>query len=231
MKKTVAAINITIIAVINACKHETLIPGGTPPPGITPSPARAPVICFETDVMPIFVSNCAKPGCHNSITQAKGLHYDNYNDMMKTIRAGKPANSRAWKVISTDKPRDIMPPPPAQPLTKAQKDSIDEWIVQGDLNTTNCNTVCDTACFTFSGAIQPILQSFCIGCRSGGAAVGGGYDFTNFSTVLNVALNGKMPGAITHNPLYSPMPKGSNKLADCKISQVRKWMEAGTLNS
>jgi hypothetical protein len=30
---------------------------------------------------------------------------------------------------------------------------------------------------------------------------------------------------------YSAMPKGGNKLADCQITQVQKWIQAGALNN
>ncbi|MBX9783666.1 MAG: hypothetical protein K2X48_10275 [Chitinophagaceae bacterium] len=140
MRKLIAAI-VVCMMLMHACRHDTLIPGGTPPPGITPPPAGASVICFETNVLPIFVSNCAKPGCHNSVTRAKNLRFDNYTEIMKSIRANEPNNSNAWKVMNETRADKIMPPPPAAPLTKAQKDSVYKWIVQGALNTTNCNVV------------------------------------------------------------------------------------------
>lgn len=230
MKKVIGIIVIMIVLLVNACKHESVIPGGTPPPGITPPAVGSNIICFETNVLTIFVSNCAKPGCHNSVTQANGLRFDNYNEIMKSIKANDPGDSKAWEAIIETRPDKIMPPPPNTPLTKAQKDSIYKWIVQGAKNTTNCNTGCDTSFFTYSGAIVPILQSTCIGCHSGPTPTGG-LDLTVYNNVRTVALNGILKGVINHEPGFPQMPRGGNKLPDCKIKQIENWIKAGAPNN
>lgn len=212
------------------CKHDSLIPGGTPPSGITPPPVGANTICFETDVLPVFVSNCAKSGCHDAVTHVEGIRYDSYSEIMKTIKAKNPADSKAWEVILENKTDKRMPPPPAEPLSKAQKDSIYKWIVQGAPNTSNCNTACDTTFFTYSGAILPILQSSCIGCHSG-TPPSGNIDLSTYTNVKIIALNGKLLGAVTHATGFIPMPQAGNKLPDCKITQIRKWINAGAPNN
>ncbi|MFN0083418.1 MAG: c-type cytochrome domain-containing protein [Ferruginibacter sp.] len=221
---------VLVTVLLNACKHETLIPGGTPPEGITPPAVGAATICFETNVLPIFVSNCAKVGCHNSITQADGLRFDNYTEIMKSIKPNNASDSKAWEAINETKPDKVMPQPPALPLSKAQKDSVYKWIVQGALNTTNCNTGCDTAFFTYSGAVLPILQSSCIGCHSG-ASASANLDLSMYNNVRTVALNGKLNSSITHASGAVPMPLGGNKLPSCKITQIQKWITAGAPNN
>lgn len=223
-------VSLLFLVILTACEHASLIPGGAPPPGITPPPAGAATICFETDVLPVFVSNCAKGGCHDITTKAKGLRYDNYAEIMKTITPGKPSNSDAWETIMEDKPAKRMPPLPAAALDKSKKDSIYKWIVQGALNTANCNTGCDTALFTYSGAVLPVLQSSCIGCHSG-TAPSGNVDLTTYDNVHNLALSGKLLGVISHAAGFKPMPDGGNKLTGCRITQIRKWIEAGSLNN
>lgn len=212
------------------CKHDSLIPGGTPPSGITPPAVGANIICFETDVLPVFVSNCAKSGCHDAVTHVEGLRYDSYSEIMKTIKVNNPSDSKAWEVILENRADKRMPPPPAEALSKAQRDSIYKWIVQGALNTSNCNSSCDTTFFTYSGAILPILQSSCIGCHSGTPA-SGNIDLSTYTNVQTIALNGKLIGAVTHATGFSPMPQAGNKLPDCKITQIRKWINAGALNN
>jgi hypothetical protein len=213
-----------------ACEHDSLVPGGSPPPGITPPTVGSSTICFETDVLPIFVSNCAKVGCHDAITKAKGIRFDNYGEVMKSITANDPAKSNAWKAIMDDKPTKVMPPPPATVLDKSKKDSIYKWIVQGALNTTNCNTNCDTTVYTFSGGVLPTLQSSCIGCHSG-TVPAGNVDLTSYPGVFAVAITGKLLGVVSHANGYLQMPKGGNQLPDCKIIQIRKWIQSGAPNN
>lgn len=223
-------LSLVLAVLFYACRHETLIPGGTPPTGITAPPVGASTICFETDVLPIFVSNCAKAGCHDAITKAKGLGYYNYGEIMNTIRPNRPDNSDAWKVIMETSADKRMPKPPAAPLTKPQKDSIYKWIVQGALNTTNCSTNCDTTLFTYSGVVLSTLQSSCIGCHSGTPAAGN-VDLSTYANVRTVALSGLLLNVISHTSGFPQMPKGGNKLPDCKITQIRKWIEAGAQNN
>jgi len=223
-------LSLVLALLMTACRHETLIPGGTPPNGITPPTVGASTICFETNVLPIFVSNCAKAGCHDAISKADGLRYDNYGEIMNTIRPNRPDNSDAWEAIMESRSDKRMPKPPAQPLKKAQKDSIYKWIVQGALNTTNCSKNCDTTLFTYTGAVLPTLQSSCIGCHSGTPAAGN-VDLSTYANVRAVSLSGLLLGVISHTSGYKQMPQGGNKLPDCKITQIRKWIEAGAQNN
>ncbi|MFT3845752.1 MAG: hypothetical protein QM725_11910 [Lacibacter sp.] len=229
MKKTLQLV-LAFAIIFASCKHDSLIPGGTPPPGVTPPPVNASVICFQTDVLPVFTSNCAKSGCHDAVTKADGLRFDNYTEIMKKIRANNPNDSEAWKVILETRDDKRMPPPPASALSKAQKDSIYKWIVQGALNTANCGTYCDTTLFTFSSAVFPVIQASCTGCHSG-ALASGSIDLSSYSTIRAQALNGKLFGTISHANGFSPMPQGLNKLTDCKITQIKKWIDAGSQNN
>jgi hypothetical protein len=49
--------------------------------------------------------------------------------------------------------------------------------------------------------------------------------------VRTVALNGKLYGSIAHQAGFSPMPKNGAKLSDCEITQVQRWIAAGSLNN
>jgi hypothetical protein len=228
--KNFLILSFVLTVLLFACKHDSLIPGGTAPPGITPPPAGAATICFETDVLPVFVSNCAKSGCHDAVTHKENLRYDSYAEIMKTIKANNPSDSKAWEVILENRTDKRMPPPPAEPLSKAQKDSIYKWIVQGAPNTSNCNNACDTTFFTYSGAILPILQASCIGCHSGTPA-SGNIDLSTYANVKITTLNGKLIGSVTHATGFKPMPQAGNKLPDCKITQIKKWVNAGAPNN
>jgi hypothetical protein len=45
-----------------------------------------------------------------------------------------------------------------------------------------------------------------------------------------VADNGRLMGSIKQLTGYSAMPVGG-KLADCEITQIQKWVNAGKLNN
>ena len=72
--KNLSAVALTIsifVLVFGACKH-------TPPEQVVPPPVSGgggggtgnTTVCFETEILPIFQSNCAKSGCHDAITQS-----------------------------------------------------------------------------------------------------------------------------------------------------------------
>ncbi|MEO7444152.1 MAG: hypothetical protein ABIT96_03800, partial [Ferruginibacter sp.] len=67
-------------------------------------------------------------------------------------------------------------------------------------------------------------------CHSGGTP-SGGIDLSNYTIVKALALNGRLYGAVTHAPGYSPMPKNASKLSACNLSQIRKWIDAGAPNN
>jgi len=91
---------------------------------------------------------------------------------------------------------------------------------------------CDSTSFTFSGTIFPIINANCISCHSGGSPQGNILleDYTTISTAANIPPGqfGSLYGAISHNPGNSGMPKNGTKLSDCKILQVKLWIDAGT---
>ena len=230
MKKlffTVAALIITVF-VINSCKHEVpvLAVDTTPIPG----PVANNGVCFESDILPLFQSNCAKSGCHDAATHTEDLILDSYaNIIRKDIIPGKADNSKLYRVLF-ETGKDKMPPAPNADLTAAQKALIGKWINEGAKNTTNCNNTCDSNQFKYGANISIIINSYCTGCHSGTAA-SGNIDLSTYNTVKIQAANGRLVGAVTHAAGYSAMPKNANKLSDCQITQIKKWVEAGALNN
>lgn len=230
MKKlffTVAALIITVF-VINSCKHEVpvLTVDTTPIPG----PVANNGVCFESEILPLFQSNCAKSGCHDAATHTEDLILDSYaNIMRKYIIPGKADNSKLYRVLF-ETGKDKMPPAPNADLTAAQKALIGKWINEGAKNTINCNNTCDSNQFKYGANISIIINSYCTGCHSGTAA-SGNIDLSTYNTVKIQAANGRLVGAVTHAAGYSAMPKNANKLSDCQITQIKKWVAAGALNN
>ena len=103
------------------------------------------------------------------------------------------------------------------------------WIKMGAKNTTNCSG-CDTSVFSYSGIIQPLMNTWCVGCHSSSNA-GGGYDLSNYSGVKISIHNGRLLGTLKHASGFSAMPKGTYKLSDCDISKVEKWINSGYPNN
>jgi len=122
-----------------------------------------------------------------------------------------------------------MPPPPKTKLTTTQIQLINKWITQGAKNL-SCQADCDTTKFTYNLTIKPLLQSNCVGCHSG-ASPSGSINLSTYSGTKTVALNGKLYGSIAHNSGFSAMPKNGNKLSNCTITQVKKWVKAGALQN
>ena len=218
---------ITALTIINACKHDIPVTNAGSP---TPVPGGTNEVCFETQILPLFISNCAKSGCHDAASRQKGYVFDSYANIIKEgIRPGNAASSDVYEVLFETGTKK-MPRPPNPDLTPDQKALIGRWINEGAKNTVNCGTLCDTMNFKYSTAVRVILSTYCTGCHAG-TAPSGGIDLSNYTSVNIVAGNGRLVGAVSHAPGYSPMPKNSNKLSACQITQIKKWVASGAPNN
>lgn len=217
------------------CKHEILSTGknsndnnGSDPP-VGGNSCSADTVYFNNTILPLISSGCAMSGCHDAITHKEGLVLNSYAGIMKIVSAGNASGSKLYQVINTTNPGDIMPPPPHLPFGTAEKASIQKWINQGAKNN-QCTGGCDTTRFTFSGAVMPLMNTYCKGCHNP-ASPGGGVDLSTYAGVKTSAQSGRLLGSIKHTTGYAAMPQGGNKLADCQIQQVAKWIQAGTPNN
>lgn len=225
--RTVALASTLII--FYACRHE--IPEQNPisvTPPLTTNPCSPDSVYFVNEIMPLISSNCTMSGCHDEASHKDGVLLTTYANMLRYVKPGNAADSKLYEVINrTD--NDRMPPPPQPAFSQVQKNIIYKWINQGAKNN-SCAGNCDTALFTYSGAIRNIIQNKCAGCHNP-SSVGGNIDLSTYSGVNAVALNGKLYASITQQPGFSPMPKNAAKLSDCEIRQVQKWINAGALNN
>ncbi len=226
------------------CRHEVgVVPVASPSPTPTPTPGTDSTgntgndvpdtsLCFERDVLPIFTSNCAMSGCHDAATAKDGYVFTSYATITaKKFTPGDPEDTELYEKITEDDPDDIMPPPPRQPLTAGQIAVIYDWINRGAPNSSGCAPAgCDTAVFTYSGAVQPILQNNCTGCHSG-PAPSGGIALNTHAGAAAAASSGRLLGAVRHTAGFSPMPQGGARLSNCRIRQIEKWIAAGTPNN
>jgi len=208
---------------VNSCVHQ---------PYVLPVSQQTgdPDICFERDILPIFQSNCAKSGCHNAASHEEGYTLDNYaNIRRRGIVPGNPEASKIYESITLGRGEKFMPQnSPA--LSAASINLIKRWILGGAVDSGACTTTtCDTNTFTYSGAIAPMMQTYCTGCHNSASAPGG--SLTDYNSVKSAAVSGNMIGDISHTAGYNPMPQGGMQLSDCQVTQVKKWVAAGAPNN
>ncbi|MEI8203039.1 MAG: hypothetical protein WCH34_08520 [Bacteroidota bacterium] len=196
-----------LILLISSCKHD-------PTPPIIDESTLPSNICFSDEIQPIIRSNCAYSGCHAG-NQDPDL--STYDGIMHLVKAGNPQSSRLYTLAIGSQ----MPPSPKTPLNLQQVTLIYGWIKQGALNNT-CG--CDTNLFTFSGAVLPTILNFCSGCHSGSSPSGD----INLETYSQIAGATNLYSRITNTS--SPMPP-SGLMDACKITQIKKWIDAGKPNN
>ena len=224
---------IFLIFMLSSCRHGAFIPEAVinqPPPeasGITCDPDS---VYFQNTILPLFVSNCAKSGCHDAATAESDIILDNYVNIITTgeIVPFNPNHGKILDAITTTDPDDMMPPQGYSPLTQQQIDQITLWINQGALNNTceGCNP--DTINITYTGRIKPILDSKCIGCHNTSNTSGSGVNLDNYNSAKASAINGSLFGSVNHSTGYIAMPQGGNKLPQCEIDAIRIWADHQT---
>lgn len=91
-------------------------------------------------------------------------------------------------------------------------------------------TACDTNVFTFSQKVDPILRTYCYGCH-GQSSPSSGIAMEGYSTLLPFVSNQKLWGTINHESGFSAMPQNANKMSECNLTIIKKWIAAGAPNN
>lgn len=209
-------------------------------------------VCFERDVLPVFLNNCALSGCHNSESAKHGFIFDSYANITTSNkgRAIVPYNlkkSKVYKKITEDTESDRMPPLPNPPLTSAEISIISKWILagapdskcrdKGKLNESIGKSKdsliisdkeegnCDTLNLTYKD-IQPLIEKYCFKCHSGNAP-SDLFNLETYSQVREKGDEGKLYGSINHLPGFKSMPRKAPKLEGCDLSRFNSWINRG----
>lgn len=229
-----------LLIILQACVHPPVVPSmdNVPVPVPVDSTLTIVDVCdpdsvyYVQQIQPILSTNCAFSGCHNERSAKDGIVLTTYGNLLVSgiVKAGDPADSDLYEVITETDPEQVMPPLPDAPLTTDQIATIEKWIRQGAQNLSCEEPVCDTTDVTYAGYIRPFLDVHCTGCHTGPDA-GGDVFLSGYSTVQEVALDGSFLGSIQHDAGYKAMPKGEDKLADCDIAKIRIWIEDGAPNN
>lgn len=220
---------VSFFFIIHSCVHDPFLDPYSLNEGefTTPGCVYSGEVCFESSVLPIFISSCTQSKCHDAATHKEGFVLTNYTNIVrKGIVPGNASESKLYKVLFGSG-EDRMPPDGS--LTQAQKDSIKAWINQGAKNTVNCNCSCDPAQFTYAVTIKPLLATQCVGCHKPGS-LSGNIDLSGYTQVNTQVSNGKVLGTIAHASGFVPMPPGS-KLSECQINQITSWINNGAANN
>lgn len=239
MKRNFLLINLSVACLFFACKHELPKPANNSGNPNNPSDTGQPsnpvnpndtALCFERDILPIFISNCAKSGCHDAASHQEGFVFTSYETITsREFEPGDLDDTELWEKITEGDHDKRMPPPPNAPLNQEQIALIKSWILRGAPNGINCPTPCDSTKFKFAADVQPIINTYCKGCHNNISA-SGGYSYETYAGILVPIQNGRFLGAIQHQNGFSPMPKGGNKLSDCQITIIQKWIANGAPN-
>ena len=230
-----------ILASISACVHKPFPPTGvtgttgttgmTGTTGSTGTSCSPDTVYFTNTVLPIIQTNCAKSGCHDSITHIEEFNLSSYSGIMRSrlVVAGDTSDSYLYYSLVTANPKAIMPPSPAAPLGASQIQYIVTWILQGAQNNTCTSSLCDTSNISYAAIIEPILNSSCYGCHSTANAAnsGAGDDLQNFNKLLVFANNGQLVCDINQSTGCNAMPLGGSKLSSCEIAQITQWVKDG----
>ncbi|MEM7163341.1 MAG: hypothetical protein AAF487_12975 [Bacteroidota bacterium] len=86
---------------------------------------------------------------------------------------------------------------------------------------------------SFSDNIVPILELHCYTCHDNEnhTLLGEGIDLEDYSNVFPFAKNGKLLGSIKHEENCVPMPLDGEKIPDCDIQNIERWVLQGAMNN
>ena len=222
-----------VIFLIYGCQHEP--PEGPPVDlaGSTDGTGTDPIICdsdtvyFQQAVLPLIVSSCAIPGCHDPGSNEDGVTLNNYQNIFNTgeIDPFDLDGSDLYEVITDSDPDDRMPPAGEYPpLSSDEIAIIRNWILQGALNNSCESAECDTTNVTYTASIEPIISAKCTGCHSG-ANPEGEINLENYAQVSSEVLFGDVLAAVQHLGGVTNMPYNSSQLPQCEIDLIRIWKE------
>ena len=227
-----------LMLVLTSCKHQPLtgneeaIPDeqGNNNTNNTFLPCDPDTVYFSNIILPLFISNCAKSGCHDNAGHQDGIILNSYASIMASgeIEPYNPWEGDIPEVITENDPDKVMPPPGNTPLTPEQINLILTWISQGAQS--NYCTDCDTSNVTYSGKIKLIIDLKCKGCHSGSNPPLG-INLSTYAGLQGIALTGALMGSITHQTGYFAMPKNSPSLPQCEIDAIRIWVNDGAPNN
>jgi hypothetical protein len=191
-------------------------------------------ICFVQDILPVILSSCGVPGCHDQVTAEEDYVFTDYSGIMDGIEPFDLNDSEIYESV-TETGDDIMPPPPRAPLTAQQIDALKEWIEDGATNSDCPGSSCDSSgIISYISQVDPFLKNACIGCHNSTLANGN----VNLAGYANVSIQASnlrngiplIIGSMKRMSSFVAMPPAYSA-DDCNIILVEKWIEQGAENN
>ncbi|MGZ3901116.1 MAG: hypothetical protein ACXVNQ_11675 [Bacteroidia bacterium] len=86
--------------------------------------------------------------------------------------------------------------------------------------------VCDTTgTISYTSNVKTILDNNCTNSCHGGSSPLGGINLDTYAAAKNAAVSGKLYSSIVWDGTTSKMPQGGNKLDECSIMTIKKWID------
>ena len=213
---------VTSVTWISSCTHDTDITG-------------YPDVCFQRDVLPVFLNSCAMNGCHSGGSESS---LTTYNQIVRNVVPGNAQKSKIYQVISSS--WGIQRMPPDQPLSIDNRTLIRLWIEQGAAETT-CESPtpvgppafeAERACFTRD--ILPVLASRCgtTGCHDA-VSHKEGLVLTSYAGARSIVSARNPAGSSLYRVLTGGKkmpPSNKPQLTIAEIDSIGKWIGYGALN-
>lgn len=221
MKKYTLLFGMTLICII------ALIQGCT-------NDASYPVICFSSQIRPIYVSNCAITGCHDGNSTSHVPHdvvLTDYTHIMQGIKPRHPERSKYYTELIGFLGIGKGGMPPSKPLSSQQISLIKAWIEQG-ADESNCtSSSCDTTNVTYSGIVSAIFSTNCTQCHNSTTISTSGVNLDGYNN-LKAELDANKTGLLSAigYGTSTKMPP-DYELTSCEIEQINIWVRNGYPNN
>ena len=146
-----------------------------------------------------------------------------------------PGSSKIYNVVTGGEEDDRMPPAPRAPLTSQQISDLQQWILEGALNSNCPRNGCDTLQeISFSNQVFPVVQNYCLSCHNTSIANGGVMlnNYSNVKTTAEMTRNNTslLVGVIRNQDGFKAMPPGY-QLDECSIRIIELWIGQGLQNN
>lgn len=89
---------------------------------------------------------------------------------------------------------------------------------------------CDTANVSYSTQIVPFLEQACNSCHNAQTPLGG-INLEDFNQVKQTGTSGSLVGSMKHEGSYSIMPPSGEKVPECDILIIERWIIDGMPNN